>query len=83
MAKTCKSQLHGQNLKLATVGLHFETHISDKSWKLQSYLALFPHGYSFTWICIVEKSTSDTYKMEGLGVNVDDQEGHQATTHVE
>ena len=35
------------------------------------------------FIYIVEKRTSDTYKMEGLGVNVDDQEGHNVTTHVE
>ena len=32
---------------------------------------------------IVKKRTSKTFKMEGLGVNVDDQEGHNVTTHVE
>ena len=32
---------------------------------------------------IVEKCSSDTYKAEGLGVNVDDQEGHNVTTHAE
>ena len=32
---------------------------------------------------ILEKRTSDIFKMEGLGVNVDDQEGHNETTYVE
>ena len=31
----------------------------------------------------IGKRTSDTYKMEGLGVNINDQEGHNITIHVE